>query len=320
MQSLAPIVGLSLHANDQSGQGIAISPRSVAHYTPTQLYRKRAFDRVNQRETRTRKKERVKCLEEENANLNSKIESLQSELLELRAERDQRSEHLRSLSPNNGPRVWEVYPVALPPVTRLDHIMYHFRTRSLAFLQDPMKEIAQTSFPSVVSLLNGRFTEDTPVASIVGEHGPWMQITSSAARTAVMYNICLYLRWLLSRSESTYLALPTHLRPTVMQLTTPHPMWVDIMPWPQGRDQLISHMTWETEQEKFRLLHNETLSVNWPFPLSDILVSDSNNDIALNPSFEAHVRNIENYTIGIQLTDNFPYMDSIPSHPVSQDD
>lgn len=297
------------------------SARSVAHYAPAQLYRKRAFDRRNQRDCRARKKERIQSLEEENLELKSTIESLQAKLREQTSQRDEQTEPLRPSSPNNGPRLWEVLPVALPAVTRLDHIMHHFRTRKLSgALPTPMEEIAQTSFPRVVSLLDGRFTQDTPVSSIVGEHGPWMQITSSAARIAVMYNICLYLRWLLSPTESNYNALPVHLRPTLLQMTCPHPMWLDIMPWPQGRDQLISHMHWETEQERFRLLHNETLSVNWPHPLADILISDSNNEIALNPSFEVHIRNIENYSCGKQLIEAFPYINSLPTHPASQDD
>jgi hypothetical protein len=145
-----------------------------------------------------------------------------------------------------------------------------------------------------------------------------MQITSSAARVAVMYNICLYLRWLLSPTKLNYNTLPVHLRPTVLQMTTPHPMWLDIMPWPRGRDQLISHMRWEEELESFRLLHNQTLSVNWPHPLADILVSDGNNEIALNPLFEAHIRNIDNYSCGKQLVETFPYVESIPVHRVSQ--
>lgn len=289
-----------------------LSARSVVHYTPTQLYRKRAFDRRNQRECRARKKDRVKSLEEENAELKATIESLQAKLSEKTSQQDEQAE--------TSPRLWQVLPVNLPAVTRLDHIMHHFRTRKFSgALSTPMEEIAQTSFPRVVSLLDGRITQDTPVSSIVGEHGPWMQITSSAARIAVMYNICLYLRWLLSPTEATYNTLPVHLRPTILQLTMPHPMWLDIMPWPQGRDQLIAHMHWETEQEKFRLLHNQTLSVNWPRPLADILISDSNNEIALNPLFEAHIRNVENYSWGKQLVEAFPYADSIPIHRTSQD-
>ncbi|OQU94911.1 hypothetical protein CLAIMM_01193 [Cladophialophora immunda] len=316
MEPSTPEVGSPGRVDDQSGSRMVASTRSVLHYTPTQLYRKRAFDRRNQRECRARKEGRIKSLEEENRELKSRITALQSDLREMTTERDGLQEQSR-----NGPRLWQVLPVAIPAVTRLDHIMHHFRTRKLPGLfQIPMQEIARAKFPSITSLLNGKFTQDTPVASIVGEHGPWMQITSSAARTAVQYNLCLYFRWLLSPTEVNYLSLPVHLRPTILQMTTPHPMWIDIMPWPQGRDQLIKNMHWEAEQERFRLLHNETLSVNWPYPLADILVTDSNNDIALNPLFEAHIRRIESYTIGKKLIDTFPYMDSIPTHIVSQGD
>lgn len=85
---------------------------------------------------------------------------------------------------------------------------------------DILAEITATTFPSVASLLNPLAASGsgcTDLAQLVGKHGLWMDITSSAARTAVgppagapsgnqwqltpkssqtqmMYNICLYVR------------------------------------------------------------------------------------------------------------------------------
>lgn len=85
---------------------------------------------------------------------------------------------------------------------------------------------------------------------------------------------------------------------------------------PHLREQLIYDMNWETDFERFRTIHNQCVSVNWPYPLADILVSNSNNEISLNPLFEEHIRNLGNWSVGPELAQEFPYARSIPQHPV----
>lgn len=74
-------------------------------------------------------------------------------------------------------------------------------------------------------------------------------------------------------------------------------------------------MDWHTEFEDFRSIHNRTVSVNWPYPLADILVYDSNNEISLNPLFEEHIRNLDNWSVGPELTQKFSYAEFLPQHP-----
>jgi hypothetical protein len=38
-------------------------------------------------------------------------------------------------------------------------------------------------------------------------------------------------QWIITRSEEDYYAMPHWLRPTEAQITTAHPLWVDIIPW-----------------------------------------------------------------------------------------
>ena len=173
-----------------------ISPRSVLFLPPEKLYRKQAFDRRNQRECRAKKKLLSQALEEENASLRSKLEGLEAEL----ARRPKELHQGASSSPflaikNQDPRIWQVLPLSVPPMCRLDHVMHHLVSsgRQPDFLQAAIEEIAQSTFPRVVSLLNPAAAEVAPVASTIGEHGPWMQITSSAARIAVMSRLTLRL-------------------------------------------------------------------------------------------------------------------------------
>lgn len=58
-----------------------------------------------------------------------------------------------------------------------------------------------------------------------------MNIADVPAKIAAMYNICLYLRWLITPTKRNYEAMPDYLRPIELQLTTPHPAWIDVMVW-----------------------------------------------------------------------------------------
>ncbi|KAI9373935.1 hypothetical protein BJX61DRAFT_551919 [Aspergillus egyptiacus] len=51
----------------------------------------------------------------------------------------------------------------------------------------------------------------------------------------------LYCRWLIWPSSETFDHLPAHLRPTTIQLVQEHPLAVDVVLWPQMRDNLILH-------------------------------------------------------------------------------
>lgn len=75
-------------------------------------------------------------------------------------------------------------------------------------------------------------------------------------------------------------------------------------------------MDWDRDFERFRTIHNQTVSVNWPFPLADILVSNSSHEISLNPLFEEHIRNLDNWSIGADLTSEFPFALLRPEHPL----
>lgn len=169
-----------------SSNGSIISPRSVLFLTDEKLYRKRAFDRMNQRESRARKKDRVQDLEQKNLDLEARIAELERHLA-AQGQGPTGSHAMYGAFPVNDSRIWQVLPLSVPPMCRLDHVIHHLVSsgREPNFLQAAIEEIAHSSFPRVVSLLNPSLAETAPVAATIGDHGPWMQITSSAARTAV---------------------------------------------------------------------------------------------------------------------------------------
>lgn len=76
----------------------------------------------------------------------------------------------------------------------------------------------------------------------------------------------------------------------------------------------------EVKFEDFFVPYTTTLSLNWPLPQDCILleappVADSNNSseqqrlagtLILNPAFEHHLRNLENWSVGSQFRASFP--------------
>lgn len=187
--------------------------RSVEHLSAVQVYKKRAGDRANQRHCRARKQDRVRALEEENADLRARLERLEGKTARGRGCDDA------------APAIWNILPPSIPPIGKFDHLILYLTdtgSRDSTF-GDILAEITQTTYPSVASLLNPlappASSASASLARLVGKHGLWMDITSSAARTAVslsahaawppltarprraqmMYNICLYVRVSVSR-------------------------------------------------------------------------------------------------------------------------
>jgi hypothetical protein len=104
----------------------------------------------------------------------------------------------------------------------------------------PIPELTgQHPFPSINSLLNPEDPKtasptqtSSPISNAIGVHGRiTMEVPSLPLKIAMMYNMCLYLRWMISPTRSNYEALPEFLRPLEIQLSTPHPAWVDLIVW-----------------------------------------------------------------------------------------
>ena len=77
-----------------------------------------------------------------------------------------------------------------------------------------------------------------------------------------------------------------------------HPAWIDHLPWPQLRDKLVSSYPL-VPFDNFFIPYTTTLSLNWPYEPRSILqpIPDSE-ELALNPVFEEHLRDLKNWSLG----------------------
>ncbi|KAH7169885.1 hypothetical protein EDB81DRAFT_637426 [Dactylonectria macrodidyma] len=71
---------------------------------------------------------------------------------------------------------------------------------------------------------------------------PVRQARRTSEFLAAYWVMYLLLRWQVIQDESAYQSVPSWLRPTQLQLTVPHPVAADLVPWPEIREELI-HMS-----------------------------------------------------------------------------
>ncbi|CAG8160518.1 unnamed protein product [Penicillium salamii] len=122
-------------------------------------------------------------------------------------------------------------------------------------------------------------------------------------KMAFMYIMHLTTRWQISPNVDSYARMPVWLRPTVQQITVPHPAWIDNIPWPRVRDILIQ----EPDRYPFAVfseLYSEHIRINWPYGPEDI-VSDTDDDPSLNTIFEKHIRCLSNWVSPRQFREYF---------------
>lgn len=85
---------------------------------------------------------------------------------------------------------------------------------------------------------------------------------------------------------------------------------------PRGREQLINEMDLR-DFEQYRVILNNTVSVNWPYSLGDILACDAEGRVILNPLFISHIGHEGNWTVGPELATAVPATSSFSKHPPS---
>lgn len=114
------------------------------------------------------------------------------------------------------------------------------------------------------------------------------------------------MRWHINPSKENFERLVEWMRPTPAQIYTPHPAWIDHIPWPRMRDKLVANYT-DYSFEHWFIPFTTDMSVNWPYEDSDCLISTSEKEeTVINPAFERHLRRLENWSVGPSFAEAFP--------------
>jgi hypothetical protein len=172
------------------------------------------------------------------------------------------------------------------------------------------RELVGPAYPSVSSLLNPEKGGNShPLSQVIIDIlSNFPHISALPEKVAVLYVMFLVLRWQIYPTQENYERMPEWMTPRPSQLFTPHPAWIEFLPWPKMRDKLVSNYQ-DYAFENWFIPYTSTLSVNWPYEPTDCLLSTSENEeLTINPVFERHVMRLENWSLGPAFTKAHPAM------------
>lgn len=222
----------------------------------------------------------------------------------------------RSIYPNITPNLsehtntpWTALPKNVPPTCPLDGLLLNFL---ISRQQEPGNDASNPSlnptYPSVSSLLNpsGGHNLD-PLSQLMTDIiSKFPNIANLPEQIATLFCMFMHMRWHIHPTQENYERVPEWMRPTAAQLFTPHPAWIDHLPWPRMREKLVANYQ-DYSFENWFIPYTSDLSVNWAYDPVDCLLSTSEDkDPVINPVFERHIRRLENWSVGPAFAEAFP--------------
>jgi hypothetical protein len=199
-----------------------------------------------------------------------------------------------------------------PPTCPLDSLLLDFLHERQQLAADGVAtpKLVGPAYPSVSSLLNpARSVHSHPLSQVFTDIlGTFPDISTLPEKVAVLYIMFLIMRWQISPTQENYDRLPEWVTPRPSQLFTPHPAWIDHIPWPRMRDKLVrDYNPNEYLFDNFFIPFTTTLSVNWSYePEDTLLASTEGDELVINPVFERHLRRLENWSLGQDFAKAFP--------------
>ncbi|KAK3110393.1 hypothetical protein LTR53_015361 [Teratosphaeriaceae sp. CCFEE 6253] len=217
-------------------------------------------------------------------------------------------------------------PNNTPPVAPLDNLLSDFIATRRQQLKAgaSMQEILGPEYPSFIALhdLNSPARKNCHPTSalLIDILSKFPDIETLPEKVAVLYIMFLVMRWSICPCEACYERLPTWARPVDAQIDLPHATWIDNLPWPFMRRQLASAST-PVNFDEFFVPYTTTLSLNWPYSTSQVLISSLTEDgsgVKLNPLFEMHLRVLDHWSLGVDFQRAFPDLvnEEVRIHPV----
>jgi hypothetical protein len=199
-----------------------------------------------------------------------------------------------------------------PATCPLDSLLLDFlrERRQLAAEGMSTATLIGPAYPSVSSILNpSRATQSHPLSKVVTDIlATFADLNTLPEQVALLYIMFLIMRWQMAPTQENYDRLPDWATPRPTQLFTPHPAWIDHLPWPKMRDRLVrDYSPREYLFDNFITPFTATLNVNWPYEPTDALLSNPDTDEwSINPVFERHLRSLENWSLGPAFASAYP--------------
>lgn len=212
------------------------------------------------------------------------------------------------------------------PTCPLDSLLLDFlhERKQRAAEGHSVHDVIGPRYPSVSSLLNPmQSVHSHPLSRVFTDIlAKFPDISGLPERVAVLYIMFLVMRWQVSPTRENYERLPPWMHPLRCQILTPHPAWIDHLPFPGMRDKLVRlYNPTDYHFENFFIPYTTTLELSWPYDDTDTLLrSPDSGELVINPVFERHLRNLNNWKLGDAFARAFPVLAedaNIPRSPAA---
>jgi hypothetical protein len=114
---------------------------------------------------------------------------------------------------------------------------------------------------------------------------------------ASLYLFWWIMRWMISPTAETYLAIPEFLRPSPTQLFVPHLLPLEFLAWPGLRDHLVQtpHKAGQGDW-----MYDMSINIGCSCPLSQeemMRCSPDDGELELSPEALSYASNVENWSV-----------------------
>ncbi|UKZ89918.1 uncharacterized protein TrAFT101_004951 [Trichoderma asperellum] len=200
------------------------------------------------------------------------------------------------------------------PTCPLDALLLDFRSERQQRAAEgyEQNEVTGPRYPSVSSLLNPANSQYShPVSKVFTDIlTKFPEISGLPEKVTILYLMFIYMRWQISPTKENMERLPEWIRPLPCQLDIPHPAWMDYLPYPEMRERVIlANDPSIFYFDNWFLPFTSTFSISWPYEEAHTLLRNPDSDeIMINPVFESHMRNLDNWKVGRAFAEAFPML------------
>lgn len=209
--------------------------------------------------------------------------------------------------PNDHRQVHLIAVQNVGPTCPLDTIILDFLKNRRGELTSGTQQ--RMAYPSVSSLLNpaDNSTYSYSISKVFSDIlRTFPDISSLPEQVCILYSMFQLIQWQIYPTQENYDRLPHWLTPRPSQLFNPHPAWTDHIPWPKIRDRL-AYAYRDYPFETWFVPYTRTISCNWPYEPTDCLLHNTDSDeLLINPVFERHIRDLNNWSLGTEFAERFP--------------
>ncbi|KAK2873914.1 hypothetical protein FQN49_002005 [Arthroderma sp. PD_2] len=198
------------------------------------------------------------------------------------------------------------------PTCPLDGILLDFlRSRQRESAEGvPNRQLVGPPYPSVSSLLNpAKGIYSHPLSKVFTDIlSKFPNISNLPEQVAVLYVMFLLMRWQIYPTRENYERLPEWMTPRTSQIVTPHAAWIDYLPWPRMRDRMVASYA-DYDFSNWFIPYTTGLSINWPYePTDTLLATTDSEELIINPVFERHLRDLNNWSLGTLFATTYPHL------------